>query len=473
MIKAFLKYSISYTFIEGIQKGILFLITPLLTFYMRPEEYGIVSSALMIISFISILCSLSLHGAISRFYYRYKGELQKAYLSSIFIFLFIVLIISGIFLICFGVYIFELMIPEIEYYPYVICMIFVSITQPLMTALFTLFKIKQDLKRFAIFYNFYFLTQVSLLLFFIVFLKFEAYGYLLALVITNFVYFLIALKFLYKSFGFYFDFRFVKRSLKYTLPIVPVNLLSLINGLIDRYYILSFIGLASVGVFYIGFQVAAIISLVTIALNSAYVPMFFKEVENKTNNYQRFYTLGDLVVTFSCCLSVFVAISGPFFIKSFYESEYWTIIDALPIMVFNAGLTGIYFLNSNVLSLNAKLVRIKTYVILIGVLVNLILSWLLTQEFGLYGAALSTLISSLFIILMFMLLVRRYTKFKFNNSRQLLIMGGGFSFVMFINNVGDTPTFSKFLYICFFIAMMAIYSFNLYKESQSVSDNIA
>jgi len=72
MLKRLIKFSISYTVIEGVQRGILFLLLPIFTHYMTPEEYGIVSTSLILISFLSIFFSLAIQSAISRYYHKSK-----------------------------------------------------------------------------------------------------------------------------------------------------------------------------------------------------------------------------------------------------------------------------------------------------------------------------------------------------------------------------------------------------------------
>lgn len=474
MIKKFLKHSMLYALVEGGQKGLLFLMTPILTYYMSPEEYGLVSSSLMIVSFLAVIVSLSIHGAINRHYYSYDGENRRLYLSSVFTCLVGVSILFFCVLLLISPRVFPFIFPEITYKPYVFYIISISVIQPILTALITLFKIKQDFRAFFIFYNAYFFSQIVLLLIFVVVMGFEANGYLLAVILSNSLFSIMGLIYLYDLVGFGFKVEYVKKTLSYSLPLMPVDLLALVNSLIDRYYILTFLGIAGVGVFYIGVQISALIVLLTLAINSAYVPLFFKALEDDNEMYANLYMLADLFVAFSCCVFVFVAIFGGDFVHFFYSDEFWGISSAIPLMSLTAGMTSIYFINTNILSSELKLIKIKIMIIVFGVMLNLSLGWKLTQLYGLYGAALSTLLSSVMVILLFISVVKIFTKFKFNNYRHFLLVSISILFVGAVNHgyIFDASTVaSKSIYYLLFIGLIAIYSYKIFVIAHSENNS--
>lgn len=66
-----------YTITSIFQKGIGFILLPLFTIYMTSEDYGIVSIVNSFVQVLSLLFTLSLNGAVQRYYYKYKDELEK------------------------------------------------------------------------------------------------------------------------------------------------------------------------------------------------------------------------------------------------------------------------------------------------------------------------------------------------------------------------------------------------------------
>lgn len=462
ILKSFISNSMVYAIIEAMQKGVLFILMPLMTFYITPDEYGLISTALMVIAFLGAILTMSLHGAIARYYNLYSGTLQRAFLSSIFVFLTIFLCVILFFVLLVSPFIFDNFIPELEFNSYYIYIVIISFSQPIISLILSLLKIKQDVKSYTLISSLYFSMKVVFFIFFVFIYRLESKGYLLSLLISNVVITFISLIYVAKSIGVYFDFRFLKRALKYSIPMIPVSLLSLVNNLIDRAYILSYIGLSGVGIYYFGLQLSGIILMMLHAVNSAFTPIFYKLTSNKSNDLGMLYLIGDLFVVFSCSLFVFITLFGGFIIDAFFDAKYHEVIDVLPIISLSAGLTSVYLINTNLLSLNIKLVKMKTYIILFGAVVNCLLSWALTKSLGLIGAALSTLVSNVVIIAVFMVVVNRRTDFKYNNLVHLVIYFWGLFVVSIDYFYGDNSLNSSVIFFVIFIMFIIVYSFNRY-----------
>lgn len=71
----------------------------------------------------------------------------------------------------------------------------------------------------------------------------------------------------------------LKRSLGYSLPMVPHSLITQINSLAGRFLINRYLGLAATGVYSMGHQIGNIGTVVGTALNQAYSPLFMREVK--------------------------------------------------------------------------------------------------------------------------------------------------------------------------------------------------
>jgi len=78
-----------YTLSSIINAAIPFLLLPLLTRYLSPEEYGIVSMYALLLSITSVFTGLSVHGAINRAYFDEKINNHKEYVWNSLIILFI------------------------------------------------------------------------------------------------------------------------------------------------------------------------------------------------------------------------------------------------------------------------------------------------------------------------------------------------------------------------------------------------
>jgi len=70
----------------------------------------------------------------------------------------------------------------------------------------------------------------------------------------------------------------LKRCLAYGLPLVPHSLNSILHALAGRYLITKYLGLATTGVYSMGWSIANIGQVLTVSMSQAYSPMFIREV---------------------------------------------------------------------------------------------------------------------------------------------------------------------------------------------------
>ena len=77
------KDSLVYTFADVINKAIPFLLLPVLTHYLAPDDYGVIAAFGSFMGVVSMFISLSMNGAVSvNYYILEKSELAK-YVASV------------------------------------------------------------------------------------------------------------------------------------------------------------------------------------------------------------------------------------------------------------------------------------------------------------------------------------------------------------------------------------------------------
>lgn len=419
MFKMLLKFSLSYSVLQGIQKGAFFLLIPVIVANMSTDEYGIVSTVLMLTPLFTILFSLLLNASITRYYYKFKDTDQyREFLSTIINFQILFAVLIGVVLLFLGKSLFSYIIPDLAYHPYIVLIILISILQPTINSFMALLMVKQDLKNYAIFYNLYYLLQTILLLATVVFLKQREIGYISSLLIANILAFTFVLWSLRNDIIFVIKRKYLWESLKYSIPILPVDIGSLADSLVGRFYILLFIGVGSIGVYYVGLQISSIIALIGLAVNSAYVPIFLKLYEEGEIN-RKLYMLSDIIIYSIGLLTVLVIFLSHIFIQMAFDKDYSQILSCIIFLCAVSFMKSIYFIYTNILSLNLNLVRLKTYNILVGTVFNLFLSYYLTKYYGLIGAAISALLGFSLTTMLLIAVVRIKTDFMFSYKKQL------------------------------------------------------
>ncbi|MEW7289527.1 lipopolysaccharide biosynthesis protein [Aquimarina sp. 2304DJ70-9] len=424
MLKKILTFSSSYVAIEALQKGVMFFLMSLFTHHMTTEEYGIISSALMIIQVLAIVFSLSTTASISRYYFKFyenKDDL-KDFLGTSFLFILVIGLFFLLLFLIFGKFIFQWIFPEIPYYPIMIWVFLLCVLQPFNMAYLGLLKSQLKLKKYSILYSVYYVLQFALMAITILVENMKHEGYILSLLLSNIVFMLIVSVFLIKEINFCIKKEYLKLSLQYSLSFIPAEIFAVVNALIDRFFILSLLTLSALGIYHIAIQIGAIIVLITRALNYAYLPHFMKIYESGKKDFSEIYKFADLSVLITVLITGYLSIVSPYFIEYFLDKSY---IDAKNVVVyinFLYALNSVFFINVNVLSLTPKLVRSKTIVLIFGGIINFLLNYILIKQYDLIGAAIATLAGFIITNLLLGYWVKLKTTFTFKSFKNLFFI---------------------------------------------------
>ncbi|WP_187647903.1 lipopolysaccharide biosynthesis protein [Nitrosophilus labii] len=452
-MKKILKLAFSYSAIEGFQKGLFFFITPLLTYYITPEEYGNISIIFIFIAFFQIIFAFSLESTIMRYYVRLKNEkLKKDFLGtviliSIFSIVFWITVLSIV-----GPFFFKIIFSNLSFYPYIFIAILIVSFKMINILYISFLKVVQNIKEFAIFYNFYFLSQTSFVLYFVIFFNFKKdLLYLNGMLYSNILFAVIALYKLNKKINLTINKKIIKLIFNYSISIIPLRVVNIINSSIDRFLLLNIIGGGVVGVYYLGLQIGSIAQIIMLAINSAYVPIFFKLYEKNKNRleFKEIYSIINKLVFIAGIVEVLLLFFYPL-LFNIINSSYIEAKNIVPIFILYYIFGIVYFINTNALSISALLNRKKVFGIIYGIVVNIIFSLLLIKYLGAIGVAIGSLLGLLVSILYFIFLVKKYTDFRFNNAIYILYI----LILFFINNFIDSIIlkllFSSMIIITYF-----------------------
>jgi len=165
-----LKNSGVYALVQILQKSIGLILIPIYTGLMVPDEKGISDTVVALVSFLSILFSLSLSAAVMRFYVDYKEDNKKLkeFWGSCTAFVALnCIIMSGIFIIFRSVLI-EPFAGGVDFFPYIFLGMISITLNPIYTIFQTTLQAKEESRKYASNNLAYFLVNLSLNLLFVV-----------------------------------------------------------------------------------------------------------------------------------------------------------------------------------------------------------------------------------------------------------------------------------------------------------------
>jgi len=411
-----LKNTSIYTLISFLQKSLSFIFLPLYTSKLSTGDYGIISIITSIFSLFLIIFSLSINNSIIRFYFDFKNkkdELKKFWGASItFVFIFSLLFLLSLILFH---SLFSKIIPNIYFFPYIIlgllnCFfyIFFDISQ-------TIYQIQEDAFHFSLFNISYFILNITLTLFFLLFLHLKAIGVLYANFLTTLIIVIICFFRIKKLIIINLELSYIKTSLSYCLPLIPHSLSAWFISLFNRIIINRFLSISLVGIYNIGFQFSYVINLITTSLNQAYVPWLYNTLhKNDTQSDRKIADFSFIIIViynyFALCISLF----SLELLQIFVNKTYFIAWEVINILCFSYVFNGIYYFFISPVFFSKKGAKKISYITVSNAIINLFLNYLLIPKFGLIGSAYSVFISMFLYSVITYLYMIRVNKIPFN-----------------------------------------------------------
>lgn len=378
-----------------------FVFLPIYLKHLSPSDYGIVSSLHVLNSVLTVLFTLSLPRALYRVYYDYKTELEKKTLfGTVFISVVVISLFSLALLFLFKNQV-QKIYESINFYPYFAYAILIVFIQSLHVIPTVFLQIKE---RAAVYIGLsipLFFFKSTLILWFIVYLQKGVIGYLQAELLAAIVFLPIYYLFIYKNLSLRWDFNVFRSVLKFSLPIIPSILSAWILNLSDRIFIERYFSTQEVGIYSLGYQIAGLVLIFSIAFKKAYDPYFYK-IANSTDKLsakQKLFKTNYVFIVILVLASFMIAFFAKEGITLFFDDRYYSAFKIIPII----SLAYLISQNSallNIMLYQEKKTKVVMFITLGSAILNIGLNFILIPLMGIYGAAWATVLSFLSVFIL-------------------------------------------------------------------------
>ena len=388
-----LSNSIIYVLGDVINKAIPFLMLPILTKYLTPEDYGVIASFGAFVGFLTIFIGLSLHGAINVEFFKLKKEELRVYIVNALLILGVTTGVAFIFVFLFDSILSEKLLLEKEW---LYVAVLVSLSQFITLLNTTLWIAEQKPKA----YSLYQLSQTFLLTSMTVLLVI-GYGYgwegqILAMTIGSIGFALISLFFLEKRDYFTFEYnkKDIKSLLNFGVPMIPHQLAGWIRTSGDKILLISMVGASSTGLFTIGYQIAMIMTILVTAFNKAWTPYLFSQLNKEDNREQKIkivkYTYLYFILVF--LLFIILYFVSELIFKYLLDEKFLESMKFVVYILIANMFNGMYLMVVNYLFYVHKTKELAkiTFSVSMG---HLLMSYLFINYYGAIGVAYSGVIS--------------------------------------------------------------------------------
>ncbi|WP_318439270.1 lipopolysaccharide biosynthesis protein [Photobacterium leiognathi] len=374
-------------------KGLLFITLPLLTFFLNPSDYGHLSVLSTLVTILAVIFSLNTENSIINYYMKGEKDFGSYLFSNLVSILFFQLIILTIIILFkedisqfFGVSTSDLLWASFICVVILYFNIYLSYLQG-----------SEKSKKFAVVTTANKIIEISIMLTFAYLLSSSKYmSKVYAQLIAIFIFLPYCLYSLLKLCEFRYDFKLVKKSLIFSIPLIPHVLSSAIIGQSDRLMIGKMLSLSDAGIYSFAYNLGLSITVFIYAWNSMWQPKFFSFYKNKNFvEIEKFIIMYSKVISFSSLLLIVTIYP---LVKFFANVEYIDSLKLIPLLLLSNSIVFQYLVYVNYIFYYRKSFRISIGS-LIAAIVNVAINYFLIPEVGVLAAVLSTFISSVVLVL--------------------------------------------------------------------------
>lgn len=390
LLSGFVKQSAAYVIFNMLEKIIPFVTLPIIIRKVSVEGYGDYSFYITIETVLIPILSLNLSNMIYREFYKKKSDIGK-YVSNLF---WGYCILAVLFVIPFCI-VFTILKAKLGFSDQLIASLFITSLSFCFADIVTMiFRLKQKVLNYGLWQVFRTLTIFSLLLA-SVYLSPSFSNLVYSRVVALLFVFVIAVAVLLKMkmLTFVFDKLLFKQMLMFSLPTVLYSLSSFVFSFSDRFVIKQILGSEALG-FYSGiYQLSAVMSILVVAFNVAWMPWLFEKLS--TNSI---YAKREVVKVSYYLMLAFIAVGllwcliFPFIANLMLIPDYKPFYTMGWLLIFSFVFHGIYCIVSPYTYYVGK-TKLNAYIGIGTAIINVCLNIILVPIIGIWGSAISLLLT--------------------------------------------------------------------------------
>jgi O-antigen/teichoic acid export membrane protein len=394
-VKKLIKHTFSLSGIYALGdifvKGIRFLLLPVYTAYLTPNDYGILAIAFVVNNISIAVLSLGLNGAAFKFYYDLKGQQRKRFYGTLWLFFLTVPVVTLLLFELAGKGFCGHLITKVPYDPYLRMALWLSFLMVAFTNFCCeLLKASERAIAYVLINAGQSILVIGLSIWLVVGLRKGAQGALLAQLFGVGAMSCICIFILWKYISLGVDLPSLKKALLFGLPLMPHFLAHWVLGASDRVILERYVPLSEVGVYSVGYLIGSMMIIFATACNNAMLPLFGRAKPcgySELRMLARITTYYILVLTFvGLCLSLF----SKEMVLLFTTDSYNKAASIIPWIVLGYFFMGLYCIPMNAIvqiTGNSKSIPLFTVT---AALLNIVLNILLIPRIGMIAAALTT-----------------------------------------------------------------------------------
>jgi len=375
---------------EVLDSAITVLLIPLYTSYLTKADFGILALMASVRVVLAMFYILGINSALIKQNFDFQTEEERrSYFGSVTTFVVAYNLIVTVIFTVFGLTLLRESVSSIPFSPYFITVIWATFFSRLSVIAMVRFRVMDRPLYFSIMAISRFIISTSITIILIAKYDLGAMGRLYAVLYTSIAFFLISLLLL-RGLNFEPDAKYIRKALKFGLPLFPFFMCTWILSSSDRWILKYYRDLDQVGLYDLGFRVASVMRFVINGIFLAVVPYFYRLAdEGKKEDLNRIGTyLAAVMVTLALCVATF----GRELIFTLATKPFHPAAVVVPVLALGFLFRAMFIFPNCALQFSEKVLTIS-FVTVGGAVVNLVLNFILIPRIGMMGAAATTAIT--------------------------------------------------------------------------------
>ena len=379
---------------EAIAKGVAFILIPLYSFLILPDDFGKIAILHIFFTGFQILVSFSLKSTFDKYFFEYNKNSVHHLFSNLIILQFITLLIGGLFYIIFRQFFTHyLEIGNVGYFDWVFATTVFAVFFPIVNSYLLCIGDVNKVGKYSIIIS---VVRSVIALILVLNMEDKILAVLLANLIEHLVGALIAAPFYAKRVDTKLvDIGTMKEMSVYSLLFFPAILSNFMIKFSDRLMIQIMLGYQSLGIYAMGTRLVNIPGQFISTINKNFTPQIYQSIsEDNRKNFNkliRFFLLAIFILLYGLILfskEIFYVIGDA------YKASYAIFI----ILSYMSYVNGYNLMIQPSMMYFKEYVKYKSIIFAAIGVVNIIFNFLVIPKYGIIGAAIVTALSYLMAI---------------------------------------------------------------------------
>ncbi|QKJ22266.1 lipopolysaccharide biosynthesis protein [Poseidonibacter lekithochrous] len=427
------KNSFYYMLASFLPTAVGFIMLPIYSRYLSPDDYGIVALVLSFQMFLPLILSLKLDSSLSRFYFEYKDKDLKIFISTILLVIFIFSIIFSIIIYVNLDSIISFVFPKTpdKYFLLFEMGLIISFLSIFNNFLKNLIRVREKAKLFM---------KIQLCLFFfnftvniieVIVLERGAYGIIEASLIYVILSLIIYIYVNKDYFILYNKLIYIVDPIKFSLPLIPHSLSGLIFMYSDRIILEKHVTLSAIGLYMFSDKIAMVFKMIVNEFNAAFSPYFVrKSKESREKAIEETHNISLIFIYILSMLIVFLALFSVEVVYILLDDRYFDTWMMIPLLSSAYIFRSLYCFSSSGLFFEKKTGKVAIITIFAGV-ANIGLNIVLIPHYGIMVAIYTTIFSFFITFLMSELISYKIYYLKLMSKKNIIIVSYMFISIFF------------------------------------------